>query len=165
MKTWSSSSRWTIRVPPLRRGSDRPGIYFTNLFNKALPIIRYFIDDIFEMDDKPCVCGSAYQKVRQVHGRHFDAFHYGAIVVHPVTLELAILEQPVIFEYQIRQTPLGAHLVYRSKGDADEARLNEKMREALLGYGLKDPRITIEKVARLERTLAGKLKRFVPLAH
>ena len=150
---------------PVAPGQRSSGIYFTNLFNKALPIIRYFIDDIFEMDDEPCICGSSYQKVRQVHGRHFDSFHYGAIVVHPVTLELAVLEQPVIFEYQIRQTPRGAHLSYCSKGDADEARLFEKMHEALLGYGLPDPHVTIEKLARLERTVAGKLKRFVPLAH
>ncbi len=146
-------------------GQRSSGIYFTNLFNKALPIIRYFIDDIFEMEDKPCICGSSYQKVRQVHGRHFDAFHYGTIVVHPVTLELAVLEQPVIFEYQIRQMPHGAHLVYRSKGDADEARLYDKMREALVSYGLQDSQITIEKVAHVERTAAGKLKRFVPLSH
>jgi hypothetical protein len=74
------------------------------------------------------------------------------------------LEQPCIFEYQIRQTPRGAHLAYRSKGDVDTARLSSKMREALLSFGLQEPEITIEKIALLERTAAGKLKHFVPLA-
>ena len=150
---------------PVVPGQRSSGIYFTNLYNKALPIIRYFIDDIFEMDDKPCVCGSSYQKVRQVHGRSFDIFQYGAISVHPVTLELAVLEQPCIFEYQIRQTPRGAHLAYRSKGEVDVARLSSKMRQAFLSFGLQEPEITIEKIAHLERTAAGKLKRFVPLTH
>jgi phenylacetate-CoA ligase len=150
---------------PIAPGQCSHGIYFTNLFNKALPIIRYYIDDIFEMAEGPCACGSAYQKVRQVHGRTLDNFHYGDISVLPVTLELAVLEQPDIIEYQIRQTPRGAHLAYRSQCDIYEGRLAGKMREALLSYGLRDPEIRIEKIALLERTAAGKLKRFIPMAH
>ncbi|MBU6296958.1 MAG: phenylacetate--CoA ligase family protein [Alphaproteobacteria bacterium] len=150
---------------PVAPGQRSSGIYITNLFNKALPIIRYFIDDIFEMDDRPCACGSAYQKVRQVHGRSLEMFRYGEISVHPATLELAVLEQPSILEYQIRQTPRGAHLVYRSKGNVDAARLSSKMRQAFLSYGLQEPEIAIEKIALLERTAAGKLKHYVPLAH
>ncbi len=150
---------------PVAPGQRSSGIYLTNLFNKALPIIRYFIDDIFELDDQPCACGSSYQKVRQVHGRSLEMFHYGAIAVHPATLELAVLEQPRILEYQIRQTPRGAHLVYRSKGEVDAARLSSKMRQALLSYGLQRPEITFEKIALLERTAAGKLKHYLPLTH
>lgn len=148
---------------PVRPGERSAGIYLTNLFNKALPIIRYFIDDMFEMDDKPCACGSAYLKVRQVHGRGFEKFHFGATAVHPLALELAVLEQPNIIEYQIRQTAEGAHLLFRRKGEVDTARLEAKMRQALIGYGLAAPVARIEEVARLERTPAGKLKRFVPL--
>ena len=150
---------------PIAPGQRSSGIYFTNLYNKALPTIRYYIDDVFEMDDGPCACGSAYRKVRQVHGRNFERFRYGAITVHPVTLQLAVLEQPHILEYQIRQTQRGAHLAYRSKGEVDAARLSSRMREALQSYGLSEPEITIENVALLERTAAGKLKRFVPLTH
>ena len=148
---------------PVAPGQRSAGIYFTNLYNKTLPIIRTFIDDVFEMDDKPCACGSAYQKVRQVHGRAFDAFRYGKIAVHPVTLELPVLEQPCIIEYQIRQTPRGVHLAYHSTGDVDTERLTSKLRQALASFGLQEPEVTIEKIARLERTSAGKLKRFVPL--
>lgn len=150
---------------PLTAGQRSTGIYFTNLYNKAQPLIRYYIDDVFEMADGPCPCGCAFQKVRQVHGRNFEKFHYGPITVHPVTLQLAVLEQPHILEYQFRQTPHGAHLAYRSHGDVDSVRLFSKMLEALQSYGLKEPEITVEQVAHLERTAAGKLKRFVPLAH
>jgi phenylacetate-CoA ligase len=148
---------------PVPLGQKSSGIYFTNLFNKALPIFRYYIDDVFEMDDKPCVCGSAYQKVRQVHGRMIDTFRYGQIKVNPVALDLAVLEQPRIIEYQIRQTARGAHLVYRCNGEVDTDRIVQKFAEALLTYGICDPQITLEQITRLERTTAGKLKRFVPL--
>ncbi len=148
---------------PVRPGQLSSGIYFTNLFNKALPIIRYYIDDVFELTEGPCACGSAYTKVRQVHGRTLDTFHYGATVILPVVLELAVLEQPDIFEYQIRQTRRGAHLAYRAKSEIDRDRLQSKMRKALVSHGLDNPEITVEPVTVLKRTAAGKLRRFVPL--
>ncbi len=148
---------------PVQPGERSAGIYLTNLYNKALPILRYYIDDVFELDDKPCACGCIHKKVKQVHGRGFEKFQYRKTVVHPVTLQLAVLEQPQILEYQIRQTPSGVHLSYRSQGNADEGRLRCKLREALLSYGLGEPDVAVERVDQLHRTTAGKLKRFVPL--
>lgn len=149
---------------PILPGQKSSGIYFTNLFNKALPIIRYYIDDVFEMEEGPCPCGSAYRKVRQVHGRTIDTFRYGQIAVNPVALDLAVLEQPRITEYQIRQTTRGAHLAYRSDGEVDTDRIVRRFSEALSSYGVNDPQITLEQIKHLERTRAGKLKRFVPLS-
>ncbi len=148
-------------VAPSRRSS---GIYFTNLYNKALPIIRYYIDDVFEMDDKPCACGCAHRKVKQVHGRAFEKFRYGTVLVHPASLQLAIIEQPQILEYQFRQTPRGVHLAYCSKDRVDTDRLRLKLHEALASYGITDPDVVVEQVASLQKTKAGKLQRYVPLA-
>jgi phenylacetate-coenzyme A ligase PaaK-like adenylate-forming protein len=148
---------------PIAAGQHSAGLYFTNLYNKAQPIFRYYIDDVFEMAEGPCACGSVYRKVRQVHGREFEKFKYGSITVHPVALQLAVLEQPRVLEYQIRQTERGAHLSYQSKGEVDTQRLRSRMYEALRSYGLAEPVVTVEQVAILERTAAGKLKRFVPL--
>jgi phenylacetate-coenzyme A ligase PaaK-like adenylate-forming protein len=149
---------------PIKAGERSAGIYFTNIYNKAQPIFRYYIDDVFEMAEGPCACGCAFQKVLQVHGREFEKFRYGSITVHPVALQLAVLEQPRVLEYQIRQTERGAHLSYQSKGEVDAQRLRSRMYEALRSYGIAEPEVTIEQVAILERTAAGKLKRFVPLA-
>jgi phenylacetate-coenzyme A ligase PaaK-like adenylate-forming protein len=149
---------------PVAPGQKSAGIYFTSLYNKALPVIRYYIDDVFEMADAPCACGSAFRKVRQVDGRAFEKFHYGAVSVHPVTLQLAVLEQPQILDYQIRQTARGVHLVYSSNGPIDEARAALKLQHQLIDHNIRDPRITVERVSQVGRTAAGKLKRFVPLA-
>lgn len=148
---------------PVGPGERSAGIYFTNLYNLSMPIIRYYIDDVFEMADGPCACGSHFKKVRQVHGRAFERFHYGPIAVHPVTLQLAVLEQPQILEYQFRQTPNGAELLFRSNDPVDTARLTAKMKDALESFGLHDPDVSAERVEELERSQAGKLKRFVPL--
>ena len=148
---------------PVGPGECSAGIYFTNLFNKAQPIIRYYIDDIFEMAPGPCPCGSSFTKVRQVHGRVIDSFQYGGITVLPVIMELAVLEQPNIVEYQIQQTPRGAHLAYRSRGPIDEARILTKLKHGLVTYGLTEPEVSMAQTERFERTSAGKLRRFVPL--
>lgn len=149
---------------PVKPGIPSSGIYLTNLYNKSQPILRYFIDDVFEFDDKPCACGCVHQKVRQVHGRDFEKFRYGDIVVHPVTLQLAVLDQPRIVEYQIRQTSKGVELNYRAQGETDDRRLTTKLKQALESYGLVDPVVGVMRVDQMNRTGAGKLKRFVPLS-
>jgi len=148
---------------PVAPGTHSSAIYFTNIYNKALPILRYYIDDVFEMDPNPCSCGCAFQKVRQVHGRDFEKFHYGKTIVHPITLQLAVLEQPQILEYQFRQTENGVHLLYRASGPVDEARLLTKMAETLASYSLKGMTVSVEAVDKVERTKAGKLRKFVSL--
>lgn len=148
---------------PIAKGTLSDGIYFTNLFNKAMPIIRYAIDDVFEMAEEPCPCGSVHTKVVQVHGRTADRFVYNGIAILPASLELSVLEQPDILEYQFQQTENGAHLIYRSLGAVDEERLMKRMREALTGYGLSNPDVSVARLAGLERSAAGKLKHYLPL--
>ncbi len=148
---------------PIKPGQLSESIYFTNLYNKALPIIRYTIDDVFELAEEPCPCGSQHTKVRQVHGRSVDKFRYGDIVIAPVTLELAALEQPNILEYQIQQTQSGARFLYRAELPVNEVQLVAKMHAVLLDFGVTAPEVTIEKVAGFTRTAAGKLKHFLPL--
>lgn len=139
-------------------------VYLTNLFNKALPIIRYHIDDIFEMAGTSCGCGSRYQKVDQVLGRGFEKFVYGDVAVHPLAIELGVIEQSNVLEYQIRQTVDGVQILYRSEGELDLERMNRKVRSAFESYGLREMTIDLTKVDCLARTSAGKMRRFVPLA-
>jgi phenylacetate-CoA ligase len=145
-------------------GSSSEGIYLTNLFNYALPIIRYYIDDIFDVSPQPCPCGSAYQRVNEVRGRVFEKFVYDTIHVHPLRVELAVLEQTAILAYQIRQTPHGVHIVYSASGEVDKERLARGACAALMSYGLIAPNVQLEEVTTVARTPAGKLRRFVPLA-
>jgi phenylacetate-CoA ligase len=144
-------------------GQQSDGIYLTNLFNKALPIIRYYIDDLFTIDPDPCECGSPYQRVKTVAGRGFEKFNYGGVLVHPLAIELAVLQQPNIVEYQIRQTLDGVHLFYRPVGDVDESLLRTKIENALASYGLDKAEILIEQTEHIERTALGKMRRFVAL--
>ena len=95
-------------------GEKSSAILVTNLFNKALPLIRYKIDDIFQLSPEQCVCGSQYKKVRKVHGRTFESiFYYGPVAVHPGVVETPIEESPGVVEYQKFDKP-GLALMFQS---------------------------------------------------
>lgn len=148
-------------VPPGAR-SDK--VYFTNLYNLALPLVRYEITDQVTILEEPCPCGSAHRRVADVEGRLDEVFTYrNGTVVHPYVIRAPLGRQPTILEYQVRQTARGADIDVRTVG---EARLDDLRREvvsALTKLGLEHPEVAIRPVEELERGATGKLKRFVPL--
>jgi phenylacetate-CoA ligase len=149
---------------PCEPGELSHSILLTNLYNMALPLIRYRIDDVFEFDQAPCACGIAFRKVKQVQGRSTERFRYGALSIHALLVELAILEQPEIKEYQILQTRGGVRIRYSAAAAADETRMRERVVRDMRQYGLASPEVEIERVGELARSATGKLQRFVPLS-
>ena len=151
-------------VPP---GTRSEKIYLTNLFNQALPLIRYEItDQITVMDERePCPCGSAHRRIEDVQGRLDDAFVYpGVGSVHPHLFRSRLGGDRSIVEYQVRQTECGAEIAIRCRGEVGLAGLQRGLADDLVRVGLRDPEITIRQVEHLPRQATGKLKRFVPLA-
>ena len=59
---------------PVPHGTPGSKILLTNLYNLAQPFIRYEIDDIVTMSEKPCECGSLLPLVKSVDGRAKDQF-------------------------------------------------------------------------------------------
>jgi len=149
---------------PVGAGETSAKIYLTNLFNTALPLIRYEITDEVTVLAEPCPCGSAFARVADVQGRLDDVFRYaGGIAIHPHVFRSPLSREPGLIEYQVRQTPRGATIAIRT---ADEVNV-EALRAAIAAHvaraGLRDPDIAVVRVAAIERTAIGKLKRFVPI--
>jgi phenylacetate-coenzyme A ligase PaaK-like adenylate-forming protein len=139
-------------------------IYLTNLYNHALPLIRYEITDEVTVLDEPCACGSAMPRIEDIQGRLDDVFEYAEGRVHPHVFRSALGRHPAIVEYQVRQTCDGAHIAVRCQAAAQLDILRQQLEEALCGLGIARPQITIQTVERLNRPPgAAKLKRFVPL--
>ena len=44
----------------------------TDFTRRAQAMIRFAMNDLLELDDQPCLCGSAFQAVRRIHGRQDD---------------------------------------------------------------------------------------------
>ncbi len=149
---------------PTPIGERSAQIYVTNLFNRALPLIRYQMSDEVTLRPDPCPCGRPAPCVEDIQGRQDDAFHYGDQYVHPHVFRSALGRRAGIVEYQVRQSDRGADITVSCRGRAELAELTGELAAALTDLGLTDPQITIDIVDRLDRLPhTGKLKRFVPL--
>ena len=139
-------------------------VYLTNLYNRALPLIRYEITDEVTILSQPCPCGSAHRMVADIQGRLDDTFVYDGRRVHPHVFRSALGRHAGIVEYQVRQTTDGARIAVRCGAPVDLQAVRDHIVEALAAAGLRRPTVVVHAVARLERSSgAAKLKRFVAL--
>ncbi len=149
---------------PVAPGERSAKIYLTNLYNRALPLIRYEITDEVTVLTEPCQCGSSMASVADIQGRLDDMFVYDGRPVHPHVFRTALGRRAAIVEYQVRQTPSGAAIALRCEGTVDFEGLSRELEQGLADLGLKRPKVTFTTVELLERTDGpAKLKRFIPL--
>jgi phenylacetate-CoA ligase len=149
---------------PVAPGERAAKIYLTNLFNRALPLIRYEITDEVTILTEPCPCGSAHRCVADIQGRLDDVFVYEGRRVHPHVFRSALGRRAGVVEYQVRQTPRGARIALRRSAPVDLDGLRGEIALTLASLGLPRPIVEIEPVDRLERDAGpAKLRRFVPL--
>jgi phenylacetate-coenzyme A ligase PaaK-like adenylate-forming protein len=151
---------------PVALGERSAKVYLTNLFNRALPLIRYEITDEVTILAEPCPCGSAHRCVADIQGRLDDVFVYGGRRVHPHVFRAALSRHAGVIEYQVRQTTRGAEIAVRCGGAVDLGRLGTEIADGLSGVGVPDPLVEVGAVERLDRDPGpAKLRRFVPLDH
>jgi phenylacetate-coenzyme A ligase PaaK-like adenylate-forming protein len=152
------------RGAPVPAGTPAQKVLLTNLINPLLPLIRYEVTDEVTVLDEPCPCGSAFRRVDDIQGRIDDVFRYASgVTVHPHVFRSPLSRAPAVIEYQVRQTPDGAHVQVRCAGNADIAKLGSEIAEHLRRVGLAEPRVSVEQVDAIARSGSGKLKRFLPL--
>jgi phenylacetate-CoA ligase len=150
---------------PVAPGQRSAKIYFTNLYNFALPLIRYEITDQVVVLEGECPCGSAHRRIGDVEGRLDDIFTYpDGVQVHPHVFRSLLSHQASVLEYQVRQTERGATLNTQLVGELAADDLRREIEAALGKVGLQNPAVAIVPVSSFERGATGKLKRFVPLA-
>lgn len=150
---------------PVPAGVRADKIYLTNLFNLALPLIRYEVTDQVTLLDEPCPCGLAFARVADIEGRLDDVFRWSSgVAVHPHVFRSVLARERRVLEYQVRQTADGAEVDVRCGDAIDERALAARLEGELARLGLVSPCVAVSRVERLMRTGAGKLRRFVPLA-
>ena len=150
---------------PVAPGEPAAKLYLTNLFNRALPLIRYEITDEVTLLPEPCPCGSAHRCVADIQGRLDDTFVYDGRRVHPHVFRSALSRHPGVVEYQVRQTADGARIAVRCGAPVPLEGLGQEVADALAKIGLLRPVVEVTAVERLERDPGpAKLRRFVPLS-
>jgi len=141
-------------------------IYLTNLYNHALPLIRYEITDEVTFLDEPCSCGCAHRRIGDIQGRQDDIFAYtSGIRVHPYLFRSVLGGERNILEYQVQQKNRGAAISIRCVGNVNVPRLRSEIEKKLKALGLENPVLSITQVKHFERLPTGKLRRFIPFDH
>jgi phenylacetate-CoA ligase len=150
---------------PVAPGTRSAKVYLTNLYNLALPLIRYEVTDEVTVLPEPCPCRSGHRHIADVQGRLDDVFVYQGGPVHPHLFRSELGREAGIIEYQVRQTSDGAAIAVRCTAPVSLAGLRDRVAAALARAGLERPQVTVETANRFERPGGpAKLKRFIPLA-
>ncbi|HEX9964866.1 MAG TPA: hypothetical protein VGB04_07765 [Allosphingosinicella sp.] len=143
----------------------------TDLVRRVQPMIRYRMNDLLELSDEPCPCGSAFRPVARVHGRTDDLFEFDQggrrIVATPDVLRNAVVDaHPGIADFRIVQRLDGRVVVRLAEGLPDGAyeAARESLLKALVRLGA-DPLVEVErglplrldrKLRRVERERVGR---------
>jgi phenylacetate-coenzyme A ligase PaaK-like adenylate-forming protein len=136
----------------------------TGLAGRAFPFIRYDLGDEVTPLAGRCPCGSPMPRVAAIAGRRDDDFRYGGRTVPASAFRHVLGTDPLISEYQVRQTAVGADVLV--VGSPDIAAVAAALASSLRPYGLANPDISMSVVDQIPRHAAtGKLTRFVALTN
>jgi phenylacetate-coenzyme A ligase PaaK-like adenylate-forming protein len=149
---------------PVPAGVRSSEIYLTNLFNHAMPLIRYRLSDEVTVVDEPCPYGSGHRLIADVKGRQEDSLLYdGGVEVHPYVFWAPLGRERSIIEYQVHQTPRGAEVFVRCQGELHRRSLCREIEELLANAGLESPVVEVREVEEIQASPGGKVQRFVRL--
>jgi len=152
---------------PVPAGQPGARLLVTNLHNLVQPLLRLEVTDLVTLDPDPCPCGRTLVRASTIHGRSDDILSLaardgGRVSVHP--LQFALLTRDLqVREFQVVQDgpTLRIRIVPSQAGTADDAletRLGQAIAHQLLGLGVHDPQVTVERRQELPRSAGGKLK-------
>ena len=153
---------------PVPAGQPGARLLVTNLHNLVQPLLRLEVTDLVTLDPDPCPCGRTLVRVSTIHGRSDDVLSLaardgGRVAVHPLQFAL-LTRDPQVREFQVVQDgPALRILIVPSHAatagdDRLETRLGQAVAHQLLGLGVQDPQITVERRHQLARSAGGKLK-------
>ncbi|WP_238006146.1 hypothetical protein KZZ52_51610 [Dactylosporangium sp. AC04546] len=147
---------------PVGPGEPAARTLATGLAGRTFPFIRYDLGDEVTLLPGDCACGSTMLRVADIAGRRDDDFRYGERTVPASAFRQVLGTDPLISEYQVRQTAGGADVLV--VGSPEVSAVAAALAAALSPYGLSDPRISVSTVEQIPRHAStGKLKRFIAL--
>jgi phenylacetate-coenzyme A ligase PaaK-like adenylate-forming protein len=126
----------------------------TNLVKKALPFIRYELNDVVTIRKEPCHCGSSFRVIESIQGRVDDIFwapHVsgGYQFIFPDYIRRAIISSSdTILDYRVvqeRPDRVVVHLRLEPYADEDEtARMvRERLEDVFQEYGCEAPSVIV----------------------
>jgi phenylacetate-CoA ligase len=150
-------------LQPVCKSKDARRVPATSLINRSMPIVRYVIEDVLQIEDDN-IEFHAYRRIKSILGRADNWFIYENSRIHPMAFRDVMSQVKDIDEYQILQTRYGAAIKLICEDKPDVEQISNKIKENLRKQGLKNPQVTVDIVNSLPRhPETGKVKRFIPL--
>ena len=171
-RTPLSSRTSTPTASRCRPGQPGARLLVTNLYNLVQPLLRLEVTDLVTLDPIPAHADAFSLRMKTIYGRSDDVLSFsardgGQVAVHPLHFAL-LTRDPQVGEFQvIQEGPLLRVLVVprhpsspaaAGGDDGLETRLSHAIAKQLLGLGVRDPQVTVERRRELARTAGGKLK-------
>lgn len=108
----------SFKVARSRERVERVQPIVTDLWRRTQPIIRYRLNDVLQLDPRPCSCGSPFRVIRAIEGRcddicSFELLAGGLRPFFPDTIRrMILLASPDIADYQVIQERPGSLCIY-----------------------------------------------------
>jgi putative adenylate-forming enzyme len=127
----------------------------TDLWRRTQPIIRYRLNDVLQMDYRPCSCGSSFRVIHAIEGRCDDVCYFetpdgGIRHFFPDTIRrMILLSRPEIVDYQAiqeRRGQLSIHLAVSSQASFAEVAQSvlASVQTTVATYGCRQAIVRIE---------------------
>lgn len=153
-------------VPPRVAGHN---VLVTNLFNRALPLIRYELSDLVTIADGPCPCGRSHLRLASIQGRREKVLSLPGRNGRPVRMHALQLRGrlriPEIRQFQISPRPAGlvVRMVLRDTAPADDVlrRARQAIEAELDQVDAVVETLTVEAIEQIKRTGTGAKEKLV----
>ena len=127
----------------------------TDMWRRTQPIIRYRLNDVLQMESRPCSCGSAFRVILAIEGRCDDICYFVSLdgsmrPFFPDTIRrMILLTSPDILDYQAVQEECGQlriHLSVTSKASFSTVAqaVQESVNATLAQYDCRPATLRIE---------------------
>lgn len=142
------------RLPGEPAAAPRVTPIVTDLWRRTQPIIRYRLNDVLQMDPRPCRCGSHFRVIRAIEGRCDDLCFFvsddGSLrpFFADTIRRMILLAHPAISDYQAVQEQPGALRIHLDSApgvpfDSVAAALRASVETTIAGYGCRPARLEI----------------------
>ena len=124
-----------VQLEPIPNSEARFAPIITDLWRRTQPIIRYRLNDILTLEDRPCTCGSSWRVIGQIEGRSDDVLEFEQVAgglrpFFPDTIRRAILlASSQVLEYEAVQEQPGFLRVHLEVEPGSEATVRKSVQQ------------------------------------